>query len=87
MGYVTNLFNAYCAENGVQCTVTQDVLDFSRLFHFTNVSDRTVRIYHLGEVRVIAPGESVTMKVKDSDYDLSDQSRLPMIVAINPEGA
>ena len=83
MGHVTRLFNAYCSEAGVQCTVFSDPTDFKQLFGFKNVGDRLVRITHRNETRFLEPGESTTMKVDGSDYNLSDQQRLPQVEAIN----
>jgi hypothetical protein len=73
MGYVTQLFNAYCSENGIQCTVTSDPRDYAQLYHFKNVGDRQVKITHLDQMRIIQPGESITMKVRESGYALAEQ--------------
>lgn len=84
MGSITTLFNAYCSEAGVQCTVTSDPTDFAQLFHFKNVGDRLVRITHHGATRFIEPGEYVTMKVSTRDaYNLNMADALPRIEAIN----
>lgn len=84
MGYVTNLFNAYCSENGVQCTVTSNPSDYAQLFHFKNVGDRQVKITHFDQVRIIQPGEHITMRVSARNYELAEQSKLPMIETIGP---
>lgn len=81
MDLVTETFNAYCSEHGVQCTVTADPKDWRQLLHFTNVGDRLVRITHKGESRFLEPGESVTLGAKDW-YSLA-QDGLPKIEAIN----
>lgn len=83
--YVTKLFNAYCADNGVQCTVTLDPNDQAQLFYFTNVGNREVMVSHLNEGFTISPGQSATMKIRYSGYALSEGSRLPVIRAVPVE--
>jgi hypothetical protein len=71
----------------VECTVTSDPRDFAQLYHFKNVGDRQVKITHLDQMRIIQPGESITMKVLDSKYALAVQSKLPQIESIRPSAA
>lgn len=81
--YVTQYFNALCAETGVQCTVTMDPNDFRQLFHFKNTGDRLVKIEHAGDKRFLEPGEQVTLAVPEASYMLNDNTALPKITALN----
>lgn len=81
MGQVTRVYNAYCSEQGIQCTVTMDPLTHNQLFHLENVGDRLVRITHEGATRFLEPGEHVTLSTKEW-YSL-EQNNLPKIEALN----
>lgn len=82
MDLITKTFNAYCSELGVQCTATMDPRDWRQLLHFKNVGDAVVKITHRGEVRLLQPGENVTLGSKDW-YNLA-QDGLPQIERIEP---
>ncbi len=71
VGYdgVTNAFNKYCSEMGVQCTVTMDPSDFQQLMHFQVVGNDDVLISHQGKSRVMAPGDSWLLKTTRLDMD------------------
>ncbi len=79
--YMTQVFNAVCSEADVQCTVCMDPTDFQQLYHFTNRGDRLVRIEWRGEVRLIEPGESMTLKARGSLDD--NYETMPRITALN----
>lgn len=79
--YMTTVFNAICSEADVQCTVCMDPNDFQQLYYFTNRGDRLVKIEWRGEVRMLEPGESMTLKARGS-LD-SNHEMMPRITALN----
>lgn len=76
--YMTDVFNAICTEEGVQCTVQMCPQTFRQMYIFTNFGDRLVKIEWNEEVRFIEPGESVTLYT-----DSSLKQHLPLIKALN----
>ncbi len=50
--YMTNQFNTYCSQAGVQCTVQMDPSDFQQIFIFKNLGDRLVKIEWVTRPRV-----------------------------------
>ena len=84
---VTQLYNAYCTEHGVQCTVTADPTDFVTLFHFKSFSDKLIKIEYKGEAHYLEPNQSVTIKVSQYDLTLGDRDlKFPTITALNNGG-
>lgn len=77
--YMTRTFNAICSEAGVQCTVAMDPSDYQQLYHFKNFGDRLVRIEWNDEIRLIEPGESVTLKTRGAAYS----QEIPRITPLN----
>lgn len=77
--YMTRTFNAICSEAGVQCTVAMDPSDYQQLYHFKNFGDRLVRIEWNDEIRLIEPGESVTLKARGAAYS----QEIPRITPLN----
>ncbi|SRR6266851_4752600 len=66
--YMTRTFNAICSEAGVECTVAMDPTDYQQIYHFKNLSNRLVRIEWDNEIRLIEPGETVTVKARGAAY-------------------
>lgn len=79
--YMTNQFNAYCSEAGVQCTVQMDPTDFQRIFIFHNKSDKLVRIAYGSRVEFLEPNEEKIIRMRP---DLMDKwNCVPRITPLN----
>jgi hypothetical protein len=66
--HVTRLFNDYCTEMGVQCSISIDPADCYRTLSFKVVGNRDVKIEYRGEVHYLAPGEGRIFKL-DSSFE------------------
>lgn len=60
--YMSDVFNAYCSEMGVQCTVMMDPHDYKQIYAFKNLGDRLVKIEYNFELHFIEPKESLILK-------------------------
>ncbi len=79
--YMSNQFNAYCSEAGVQCIVTMDPRDFQQLFQFKNLGDKLILIeWNRGEFHYLEPHESLVCKVPQG---MDGMSRIPRITSLN----
>jgi hypothetical protein len=65
---VSDVFNDYCHEMGVQCTIGMNPSDYNRQMQLKVVGDRDVQVTHRGKVTLLGPGESLVIKI--SDYDV-----------------
>lgn len=78
--YMSRQFNAYCSEAGVECTVQMDPTDFRQLFHFTNRSDKLVRIEYDNYSYYLEPNHSTTCKVNQR---FDGEPNIPRLTPLN----
>jgi hypothetical protein len=67
VNHVTKVFNDYCTEMGVQVTVGMNPTDYTRQMYLKVVGNRDVQIDHRGKTYYLAPGESYTLTISESD--------------------
>lgn len=63
--HVSQVFNKYCTEMGVQCIIGMDPEDYRRAIFLKVVGDRDVKIAYAQKVYYLAPGEHLKIIITD----------------------
>jgi hypothetical protein len=64
---VYRVFNNYCTEMGVQVSIGMNPRDYNRQMYLKVVGNRDVQVDHRGKTYYLAPGESCTLTINESD--------------------
>jgi hypothetical protein len=65
--HISRIFNDYCTEMGVQVSIGMNPRDYNRQMFLKVVGNRDVQVDYRGKTYYLAPGESYTFVISETD--------------------